>query len=56
VAGIRTKQCVRIAAAANSNTSRIEKDWYLRLRRAATTIMRKYVNAIDIMLRNSILC
>jgi len=47
---------VRIAAAANSNISRIEKDTYLRLRRAATTIIGKYANAIDIMLRNSILC
>jgi len=50
MAGIRTKQYMRIAAAANSNTSRIEKDRYLCLRRAATIIMGKYVNAIDIML------
>lgn len=50
---MRAKQYVRIATAANSNISRIEKDTYLRLRRAATTVSRKYANATDIMLRNT---
>lgn len=49
---MRAKRYVRIAAACNS-TSRIEKDTYLRFRRAVTAISGKYANVSNSTLRNS---